>query len=161
MIAFNNLCFTFMGVTFYNVGRSLTTVFNVALTNFLLGKTTSGQALCTCAIIILGFFVGVDQEKSGGELSMAGIVYGVLARCGRGGRGTGGPVCARGAPLEGRRYPSASAVLTVFPCPSFAASLAVALNAVYVGWTLDAVGGDMWRLTAYNNLMLPSSSLSR
>lgn len=111
MIAFNNLCLKFVGVAFYNVGRSLTTVFNVVLTYFLLGKTTSGQALCTCAVIILGFFVGVDQEKSGGELSMAGIVYGILA------------------------------------------SLSVALNAVYVGWTLDAVGGDMWRLTAYNNLI--------
>ncbi len=29
MIAFNNLCLKFVGVAFYNVGRSLTTVFNV------------------------------------------------------------------------------------------------------------------------------------
>lgn len=29
MITFNNLCLKYLGVSFYNVGRSLTTVFNV------------------------------------------------------------------------------------------------------------------------------------
>lgn len=29
MITFNNLCLQYVGVAFYNVGRSLTTVFNV------------------------------------------------------------------------------------------------------------------------------------
>ncbi len=110
MIACNNLCLKFVGVAFYNVGRSLTTVFNVAASYLLLGQTTSPRALATCAAIIAGFFVGVDQEQAGGGVSLAGVVYGVLA------------------------------------------SLAVALNAVFVGWTLDKVDGDMWRLTAYNNL---------
>ena len=32
MITFNNLCLKYVGVAFYNVGRSLTTVFNVVST---------------------------------------------------------------------------------------------------------------------------------
>ncbi len=36
MIAFNNLTLKFVTVSFYNVGRSLTTVFNVAFTFLIL-----------------------------------------------------------------------------------------------------------------------------
>lgn len=52
MITFNNLCLKFVGVAFYNVGRSLTTVFNVLLSYLLLKQTTSLSALLSCGIII-------------------------------------------------------------------------------------------------------------
>ena len=52
MITFNNLCLKYVGVAFYNVGRSLTTVFNVLLSYLLLKHTTSFYALLTCGIII-------------------------------------------------------------------------------------------------------------
>lgn len=52
MITFNNLCLKYVGVAFYNVGRSLTTVFNVLLSYLLLKQTTSFYALLTCGIII-------------------------------------------------------------------------------------------------------------
>lgn len=52
MISFNNLCLKYVGVAFYNVGRSLTTVFNVLLSYLLLKQTTSFYALLTCGIII-------------------------------------------------------------------------------------------------------------
>lgn len=115
MITFNNLCLQYVGVAFYNVGRSLTTVFNVVsvaalvpppgriycvavasalsyialtpnhitshhstssqhlrphtalatdtqlLSYFYLGQSTSMQCLSMCAVIIGGFFLGVDQ----------------------------------------------------------------------------------------------------
>lgn len=38
MISTNNYCLKFVDVTFYYVGRSLTTVFNVILTYLILGK---------------------------------------------------------------------------------------------------------------------------
>lgn len=38
MIATNNLCLKYVGVAFYYVGRSLTTVFNVVFTYILLGE---------------------------------------------------------------------------------------------------------------------------
>lgn len=37
MITFNNLCLKYVGVAFYYIGRSLTTVFNVLMTWILLG----------------------------------------------------------------------------------------------------------------------------
>lgn len=38
MITFNNLCLKYVGVAFYYIGRSLTTVFNVLMTWVLLGN---------------------------------------------------------------------------------------------------------------------------
>ncbi len=79
MIAFNNLCLQMVGVSFYYVGRSLTTVFNVIFTYLILGVRTSFAAIACCGIIIAGFFTGVDQEGAGGTLSVAGVIFGVLA----------------------------------------------------------------------------------
>eukprot|EP00053_Salpingoeca_punica_P007628 m.69462 g.69462 ORF g.69462 m.69462 type:complete len:325 (+) comp14250_c0_seq1:59-1033(+) len=79
MIVFNNLCLKYVGVAFYNVGRSLTTVCNVIFTYLVLNTTTSIRALAMCAIIVMGFFLGVDQEGAGGSLSYIGVIHGVLA----------------------------------------------------------------------------------
>ncbi|XP_029419926.1 GDP-fucose transporter 1 isoform X2 [Nannospalax galili] len=79
MITFNNLCLKYVGVAFYNVGRSLTTVFNLLLSYLLLKQTTSFYALLTCGIIIGGFWLGVDQEGAEGTLSLTGTIFGVLA----------------------------------------------------------------------------------
>lgn len=79
MITFNNLCLKYVGVAFYFVGRSLTTVFNVVLTYIVLGQKTSTPAIICCLVIIFGFFLGVDQEGDSGSLSILGVIYGVLA----------------------------------------------------------------------------------
>ncbi|XP_046840257.1 GDP-fucose transporter 1-like isoform X2 [Xenia sp. Carnegie-2017] len=79
MITFNNLCLKHLGVSFYNVGRSLTTVFNVLFTFLVLGVKTSCKAIACCAVIISGFVLGVNQEGSSGELSYSGVVFGVFA----------------------------------------------------------------------------------
>ncbi|KAL4642012.1 GDP-fucose transporter 1 isoform X1 [Arapaima gigas] len=80
MITFNNLCLKHLGVAFYTVGRSLSTVFNVLLSYLILKQTTSLYALFCCGIILGGcFWLGVDQEGAQGTLSWSGIVYGVLA----------------------------------------------------------------------------------
>lgn len=52
MITFNNLCLKYVGVAFYTVGRSLTTVFNVVFSFTILKQTTSLPALLCCGIII-------------------------------------------------------------------------------------------------------------
>eukprot|EP01147_Barroeca_monosierra_P009788 gene9788-1985_t len=70
MIAFNNLCLKEVGVPFYNVGRSLTTLFNIS---------TSLRAIAMCAVVVTGFFVGVDQEGDAADLSKIGVFYGILA----------------------------------------------------------------------------------
>ncbi|KAL8610237.1 hypothetical protein ACOMHN_038932 [Nucella lapillus] len=79
MITFNNLCLKFVGVAFYYVGRSLTTVFNVLFSYLLLGQSTSLKAIICCGIIISGFFLGVDQEGVAGSLSITGVLFGVAA----------------------------------------------------------------------------------
>ncbi|ELR13729.1 uncharacterized protein ACA1_008950, partial [Acanthamoeba castellanii str. Neff] len=79
MIVFNNLCLKEVGVSFYNVGRSLTTVWNVMFTYLMLGQKTSPRALLCCLFLVVGFILGVDQEGETGELSVRGVSYGVLA----------------------------------------------------------------------------------
>ncbi|ETN83581.1 hypothetical protein NECAME_07339 [Necator americanus] len=79
MISFNNLCLKYVGVSFYYVGRCLTTVFNVICTYLILGQKTSARAIGCCFVIIAGFLLGVDQEDASGSLSVIGVVFGVLA----------------------------------------------------------------------------------
>ncbi|XP_055338283.1 GDP-fucose transporter 1-like [Paramacrobiotus metropolitanus] len=79
MISFNNLCLQYVGVPFYYIGRSLTTVFNVLMSYVILRETTSLRAIICCGIIIFGFLLGVQQEDVSGSLSIAGVVFGVLA----------------------------------------------------------------------------------
>jgi GDP-fucose transporter C1 len=79
MIAFNNLCLKYVGVSFYYVGRSLTTVFNVVCSYIILGQHTSARALICCFVIIGGFMLGVNQEDAAGSLSVAGVIFGILA----------------------------------------------------------------------------------
>ncbi|KAL1270523.1 hypothetical protein QQF64_029539 [Cirrhinus molitorella] len=68
MITFNNLCLKYVGVAFYTVGRSLSTVFNVVLSYVVLKQTTSFYAVLCCGVILGGFWLGVDQESVAGEL---------------------------------------------------------------------------------------------
>ncbi|XP_063973018.1 GDP-fucose transporter 1 [Diachasmimorpha longicaudata] len=78
MIASNNLCLQHVGVAFYYIGRSLTTVFNVIFTYLILGQKTSFGCIVCCGVIVAGFWLGVDQENIAGSLSISGTVYGVL-----------------------------------------------------------------------------------
>ncbi|ESO02565.1 hypothetical protein HELRODRAFT_65661 [Helobdella robusta] len=79
MITCNNLCLKYVGVAFYYIVRSLTTVFNVILSYIILKQTTSGRAIACCGIIIAGFGLGVNQENAMGDLSIWGVIYGVGA----------------------------------------------------------------------------------
>ncbi|KAI4502246.1 hypothetical protein M0802_002928 [Mischocyttarus mexicanus] len=78
MIASNNLCLKYVGVAFYYVGRSLTTVFNVIFTYIILGQKTSIKSILCCTMIIAGFWLGVDQENVAGSLSVLGTILGVV-----------------------------------------------------------------------------------
>lgn len=76
MVAFNNLCLQYVEVSFYNVARSLSIVFNVIFTYSLLGKSTSTLTLMTLFVVILGFFVGIDGEVN---FSLIGTSAGVMS----------------------------------------------------------------------------------
>ncbi|CAM9140994.1 unnamed protein product [Ectocarpus fasciculatus] len=76
MIAFNNICLKHVEVSFYNVARSLSIVFNVLFTYLVLGKETSVMTCSTLLIVIFGFYLGIDGEIN---LSVIGTAAGVLA----------------------------------------------------------------------------------
>ena len=59
-----------------NVARSLSIVFNVVFTFFLLGKATSFLTCLTLLVVIFGFIVGIDGEVN---FSLIGTVAGVLS----------------------------------------------------------------------------------
>jgi GDP-fucose transporter C1 len=76
MIFLNNLCLRYVEVSFYNIARSLTIVFNVILTYFILHEKTSNKTILCLIIIIIGFFVGSEGEIN---FSLQGTIFGVLS----------------------------------------------------------------------------------
>ncbi|CAG8540876.1 1744_t:CDS:2 [Funneliformis caledonium] len=76
MLAFNNLCLQYVEVTFYQVARSLSILFNITFTYTLLGAKTSFAALICCGVVFLGFVIGSYGEIN---FSWEGIIYGVAS----------------------------------------------------------------------------------
>ena len=76
MITFNNLSLKYVEVSFYNVARSLTIVFNVVLTYFFLGETTSLATLGTLGVVVGGFFLGSAGEV---RFSLLGSAFGLTS----------------------------------------------------------------------------------
>ncbi|ODN06520.1 GDP-fucose transporter 1 [Orchesella cincta] len=81
MITFNNLCLKHVGVAFYYLARSLTTVTNVAFTFVILRSSVTNKAILCCVIITIGYLIGIDQEGLSGGITTYGIVYGLLSSC--------------------------------------------------------------------------------
>lgn len=76
MISFNNLCLKYVEVSFYNVARSLTIVFNVVLSRIILGSPSSVKTLFCLSIVILGFFLGAKGEAN---FTMIGTMFGICS----------------------------------------------------------------------------------
>ena len=76
MIAFNNLCLKWVEVSFYNVARSLTIVFNVVFSYFMLGSSSSPKTIFCLAIVIIGFFMGSQGELN---FSLKGTIAGIFS----------------------------------------------------------------------------------
>mmetsp|Transcript_14902 Transcript_14902/g.41458 ORF Transcript_14902/g.41458 Transcript_14902/m.41458 type:complete len:347 (-) Transcript_14902:447-1487(-) len=76
MITFNNLCLKWVEVSFYNVARCLTLVFNVFLSHFILGSTTSLRTALCLSIVVCGFFMGAKGEVN---FTFIGTAFGICA----------------------------------------------------------------------------------
>ena len=74
MLAFNNICLKYVQVTFYQVARSLTILFNIVFTYTILNSTTSRGSLISCGIVFMGFMLGSYGEI---DFSWAGLFFGV------------------------------------------------------------------------------------
>lgn len=79
VIVMNNLLLKHIGVAFYQVARSSTLIFTVIFCRWFLQVPVTGSVLVSCAFIIFGFVVSVDQEMFLSSLSLVGVFYGVLA----------------------------------------------------------------------------------
>lgn len=76
MIVCNNLCLKYVEVSFYQVARSLTIIFNVVFDFVVLGQVTSPPAMACCAMVVSGFVLGNQQEV---RWSLMGVVFGVTS----------------------------------------------------------------------------------
>jgi len=78
-MTFNNLMLKHIGVAFYQVARSFTIIFTIILSAIYLKKGLNGRAVCACVLVVIGFFIGIDQEDVSGTLSVMGVIYGLLS----------------------------------------------------------------------------------
>ena len=76
MITFNNLTLKWVEVSFYNVARSLTIVFNVFFSYIMLNIGTSARTSMCLLVVIFGFFIGSAGEVN---FSFNGTIAGVLS----------------------------------------------------------------------------------
>ena len=76
MISFNNLCLQYVHVSFYQVARSLTIVFSIALSYFVLSQSTPYDELIWAFVIAAGFALGSLGEL---QFSMLGLSFGVIS----------------------------------------------------------------------------------
>jgi GDP-fucose transporter C1 len=76
MITFNNLCLKWVEVSFYNVARSLTIVFNVILSFLILSSPSSPQTLGALGVVVLGFLLGSSGEAN---FSLRGTTAGIMS----------------------------------------------------------------------------------
>jgi solute carrier family 35 (GDP-fucose transporter), member C1 len=76
MIVTNNLTLKYVEVSFYQIARSLTIVFNVIFDFVVLGQRTSMPAIGCCAMVVSGFLLGNQQEI---RWSLIGVIFGVTS----------------------------------------------------------------------------------
>ena len=76
MITLNNLCLKLVEVSFYNVARSLTIVFNVFFSYVMLGIPSSMNTILCLIVVIIGFLIGGKGEIN---FSLIGTIAGVCS----------------------------------------------------------------------------------
>lgn len=74
MLSFNNLCLKYVEVTFYQMARSLTIIFNIIFIYTITKTTISRPVLVCCIVVFVGFTIG-----SYGEINFTwpGLIFGV------------------------------------------------------------------------------------
>ncbi|KAF8337066.1 uncharacterized protein EI90DRAFT_3044767 [Cantharellus anzutake] len=83
---FNNLTLKFVDASFYQVARGLLLPITVALSHVFLHTRPPVRILCSCAVVTLGFFVGILIDSPwtfGGTVvkppSLIGVTFGILS----------------------------------------------------------------------------------
>jgi len=76
MICFSNLTLRWSQVSFYQVARSLTIIFSIIFTYFMLGKTTTWPEIKPCLVVVVGFILGVMGEV---DFVIWAVVFGICS----------------------------------------------------------------------------------
>jgi solute carrier family 35 (GDP-fucose transporter), member C1 len=82
MVGFNNVTLKFVGISFYQVARSLTIVFSIIFSYLILSDSTSMQCIAACGVVILGYVLGNVGEVQVIEFDatfVIGVIFGLLA----------------------------------------------------------------------------------
>ncbi|CAL1531295.1 unnamed protein product [Lymnaea stagnalis] len=78
-LVFNNLMLKYISVAFYQVARSLTLIFVITLSILLLHEKMTSKVVLSCLFIIMGFYIGVDEEILSNGVHPVGVVYAIVA----------------------------------------------------------------------------------
>ncbi|KAI0357883.1 hypothetical protein OH77DRAFT_1398296 [Trametes cingulata] len=76
-LSFSNYTLKYVDASFYQVARGMVLPFTVATSFFLLHARPSLRILAACAVVTVGFFVGVFLD--GTAVSVVGVTFGVLS----------------------------------------------------------------------------------
>eukprot|EP01080_Neovahlkampfia_damariscottae_P003092 gene3092-5262_t len=82
MVGFNNVTLKFVGISFYQVARSLTIVFSIIFSYIIMGVPTSLQCIGACGVVILGYVLGNIGEVQVIDVNaqfLIGVIFGLLA----------------------------------------------------------------------------------
>lgn len=75
--SFSNYTLKYVDASFYQVARGMVLPFTVVTSLVLLHARPSLNVLLACAVVTLGFFIGVFLD--GTQVSMVGVTFGVLS----------------------------------------------------------------------------------
>jgi GDP-fucose transporter C1 len=78
MIGLNNKCLEYVSVSGYQIVRSLTIIFSIALSYIFQKQTTSLRACLACVGVVVGFGIGCWGDI---DLTVRGFCYGVASSC--------------------------------------------------------------------------------
>lgn len=77
-LGLNTLCLQFSDAMMYQIARSLVLPITIGLTPLLLKESVSLRVIACCALILVGFVIGLLGEKEL-RLSLKGIIFGILS----------------------------------------------------------------------------------
>ncbi|GFR68838.1 GDP-fucose transporter [Elysia marginata] len=78
-LIFNNLTLRLINVSFYQIARALTLVFVTILSACILRERIAKRIGIACILMLVGFYVGVDQEVVSQGVLPIGVMYGSIA----------------------------------------------------------------------------------
>ncbi|BFZ23260.1 hypothetical protein BsWGS_26299 [Bradybaena similaris] len=78
-LVFNNLMLKHISVAFYQAARSLTLIFVITFSVFILHEKITSRLILSCLCIVGGFYVCVDEELFSQGVQPIGVLYGIVA----------------------------------------------------------------------------------